>query len=260
MLTHRLTGEEREVDIVLKYKLGIHDVLVSIECIDRKRKADSTWVETMAKKHEFLPTSKLVLWSSSGFYKPAIITAEKLGIETVSQNQNNFTEWDNIANIFHNGSLKVVESTFSFFIDVINLDGTKSRLEGPYNYLFRMLNSDRTFSIGQLMQYIMEKQEVGSTLLDYATSENSDFWIHYVPQFKCQVQNQKGEWIEPFRIGFGIKASVEETKPEFKTIKYGSIVATLALGNLKSGSIEVFVEETAGKKPVISSQIIKTIG
>ena len=88
MLPHSLTGELREVDIVLKYKLGQHQVIVSIECIDHKRKADSTWVETMAKKHDYLPTSKLILWSSSGFFKPALITADKLHIDTISQSNN----------------------------------------------------------------------------------------------------------------------------------------------------------------------------
>lgn len=42
----------------------------------------------MPKKHEFLPTSKLVLWSANGFYKPAIRTAKMFGIDTVSQNDN----------------------------------------------------------------------------------------------------------------------------------------------------------------------------
>ena len=33
-LNNRITGEKREVDIVLRYGLGLHKILVSIECID----------------------------------------------------------------------------------------------------------------------------------------------------------------------------------------------------------------------------------
>ena len=41
MLCNRLTGEDREVDIVLRYKLGMHKIIVSIECTDTKRPASS---------------------------------------------------------------------------------------------------------------------------------------------------------------------------------------------------------------------------
>jgi hypothetical protein len=162
MLRHRLTGEEREVDIVLKYKLGPHDIIVSIECRDTRRPASSTWVEAMAKKHEFLPTSKLVLWSARGFFKPAVITAEKLGIEIVSQNESIAAEWATFSKLFNKPLLKVVHSSFSFFIDAIDLDGRKIRLDPPYNYLFKVKDADSYFTILQLRQQIMSLQEVGN--------------------------------------------------------------------------------------------------
>jgi hypothetical protein len=87
MLVHSLNGEKREVDIVLRYKpkIGNYDpILISIECCDHKRPAASPWVELMVKKHEFLPTSNLVLWSSNGFYKPALSLAEKYLVKTIS--------------------------------------------------------------------------------------------------------------------------------------------------------------------------------
>ncbi len=53
MLCNRLTGKDREVDIVLKYRLGTHKLIVSIECTDTERPASSTWVEAMAKSMNF---------------------------------------------------------------------------------------------------------------------------------------------------------------------------------------------------------------
>ena len=259
MLCNRLTGEYREVDIVLKYKLGTHKIIVSIECADTKRPASSTWVEAMAKKHEFLPTSKLVLWSASGFFRPATITAEKFGIETVSQNDNIDVEWAAISKIVKEGFLKIVHSSFSFFIDVFDTNGKKIRLKGPYNYLFRVKDKETFFTILQLRQYIMSLQEVGTVLLDHATNDNKDFWIKCEPPFECQVQKENGEWVEPFRIGFGIKANVEETKAETKSVKYQNTVSTLAVGKLQNGSLEVFIQEKPGQNPKVSSQINKEI-
>jgi hypothetical protein len=260
MLTHRLTNEEREVDIVLKYKLGNHDVIVSIECTDTKRPASSTWVETMAKKHDFLPTSKLVLWSASGFYKPAITTAEKLGIDIVSQSTNNDLEWSKFSKILNDGFLKLVHSEFTFFIDVVDTDGNKIRLDNPYNYIFKVENSETYFSILQLREYIMHQQEVGSVLLDHASNDQKDFWLQFVPPFECQVQKENGNWVKPFRIGFGIKTSIEETKTESKTIEYEKTLATLAVGKLKSGSFELFVEEKENENPKLTAQLIEKNG
>lgn len=87
MLRHRLTGEEREVDVVIRSAVGEHPIVVSIECIDRKRRADSTWVEQMKAMHEHLETDRLVLVSRSGFYKPALSLAASLGIATYTPDE-----------------------------------------------------------------------------------------------------------------------------------------------------------------------------
>jgi hypothetical protein len=71
MLPHQITGEDREVDVVIAIEAAGYKVVVSVEARARGRKADSPWVESMLGKHLDLPTSKLVLVSESGFYKPA---------------------------------------------------------------------------------------------------------------------------------------------------------------------------------------------
>ena len=67
MLQDARTGLQREVDIVMECDIGDVQVTVSFEVIDHKRKANILWVEQMLKKHEALPTNKLVLVSWSGF-------------------------------------------------------------------------------------------------------------------------------------------------------------------------------------------------
>ena len=76
LLTHRVTGEEREVDVVVRSTVAGHEVVVSVEATAAGRKADVKWVEQLVKKHEGLPTSKLVLVSQAGFTNAARKQAE----------------------------------------------------------------------------------------------------------------------------------------------------------------------------------------
>lgn len=87
LLKNRLTGQEREVDICIESTMASHPVTISIECTDRKRRADVTWVEQMRAKHEDLPSDVLVLVSKSGFTPRAEQTARKRGIEILAVEQ-----------------------------------------------------------------------------------------------------------------------------------------------------------------------------
>ena len=84
MLRQRTTGELREVDVVLRSKIGSHEVVVSSEARASARKADLPWVESVLGKHADLPTSKLVLVSENGFTRPARRHAEAKGAIAVS--------------------------------------------------------------------------------------------------------------------------------------------------------------------------------
>lgn len=75
-LVNRLTGEKREVDVVIRQQVAGYEVIVSVEATAGGRKADAAWVESMVQKHRNLPTSKLVLVSQAGFYAPARKLAE----------------------------------------------------------------------------------------------------------------------------------------------------------------------------------------
>ncbi|MDX2252009.1 MAG: hypothetical protein NW202_06970 [Nitrospira sp.] len=81
MMQDRLTKRFREVDVVIKGKVGSQPVVVCVECRDHKRVADVTWVDAMKTKHERLDTHVLLLASSKGFTKEAEDVARKYGIE-----------------------------------------------------------------------------------------------------------------------------------------------------------------------------------
>lgn len=83
MLPERLSGELREVDILVSLDEGYHRVRIGIECQDKSRPATKQWVEAIAKKHEELGINKTVLVASAGFYSAARRRAASLFIGVV---------------------------------------------------------------------------------------------------------------------------------------------------------------------------------
>ncbi|WP_287126703.1 hypothetical protein [Desulfobacter sp.] len=247
MLVHTLTGEEREVDIVCKSKLGEHEVIVSIECTDTKRPAGSLWVDSMRSKHEFLPTSKLILWSGNGFYKPALILAEKCSIETVSPENEVDIEWAKFANVFKNGTIKLIQPVLSQFFDYEDSNGKKCRLDEDINYAIHLKDLDMIIHVNDVKDFILENKELRTVLLDHATESNQDFWLKFDPGTEWTIQKEDGDWVKPFRTGFGIKANTQIAEMISKSVKYGDSVYTLSTGKSSKGRIELFFKERKEK-------------
>jgi hypothetical protein len=119
MFVDLVTGDQREVDIVAQTVWGTYPIFLSIECRDHARPADVLWIEGVAKKHEHLPTSKLVLWSRSGFTKGAALKARALKIETVSQADALGADWARLARELIGGQVQHVIPSYTAFIDVL---------------------------------------------------------------------------------------------------------------------------------------------
>lgn len=85
ILQDRLTGESREVDVVIRGVIAGHTVTVSVEVSSRTRRATVEWVEQMVAKHEHLETSRLVLASRAGFTRQAKVRAEASNVIAVEQ-------------------------------------------------------------------------------------------------------------------------------------------------------------------------------
>ncbi|MEW5812235.1 MAG: hypothetical protein AB1925_22645 [Actinomycetota bacterium] len=81
------TGVMREVDVyaLVKGKMNGQDFAIAVECVDRSRKMDTTWVEMIYGKHSRLQVANAVLLvSARGFYHSAEVKARKLGYKTIS--------------------------------------------------------------------------------------------------------------------------------------------------------------------------------
>jgi len=74
------TGRLREVDATIRSKIGSTDLLVTIECRDRAKVQDVTWIEQLASKKQAIGAALTIAVSSRGFSSDAEKVAARRGI------------------------------------------------------------------------------------------------------------------------------------------------------------------------------------
>jgi hypothetical protein len=79
-----VTGELREVDVSIRFKVGSVEVLITVECRDRVAIQDVTWIEQLATKQKQIGAAHTIAVSSTGFSEPALKAAHFHGISTRS--------------------------------------------------------------------------------------------------------------------------------------------------------------------------------
>jgi hypothetical protein len=75
------TESYTEVDVSIRYKFGSSDILVVMECRDRGRTDDKTWIEQLVGRKQAFRAHIMFAISTSGFGKRAQLKAQKCGIE-----------------------------------------------------------------------------------------------------------------------------------------------------------------------------------
>lgn len=76
-----VTGRQREVDVSIRFNENEVDRLVTVECRDRVKTEDATWIEQLATKRNDIGAWKTYAVSSARFSEPAIAKAKHYGIE-----------------------------------------------------------------------------------------------------------------------------------------------------------------------------------
>ena len=92
-LTDSFTGRKREHDVVLTYKKSHHKLIIAIECKDRSRPVGVSDVEAFETKCRHTHVSQGVIVSASGFHKPAIEKANRLGIRCITLKDTDKIKW-----------------------------------------------------------------------------------------------------------------------------------------------------------------------
>ena len=256
MLLDSVTGQNREVDIVAKRTVMEHQVVLSVECRDHRRAADVTWIESMAKKHEHLPTSKLVLWSHSGFTRPALLKAKVLKIDTVSQAEATVTTWAQLARDLLGGYVQHVAPTFRDFVDVTMPDNSIRRYDSIYDWKFFDTCGVEVCSVSELIQYIANNEETRNVLLDNAPSGSGSFWAEFVPPTPWFADITEGHRCLANRIGVGIDTVSEKVPLETRSAFKGKSVVTLASATIQSGTLEFIIQENQFGSTQIDSRLV----
>lgn len=92
-LRDRDTGRSRQVDLTLRLTDGPTSFLAIIEVRDRSRPLGVNYVEEVNDKKRAVAADAAFLVSRSGFYKTALLKAEKLGIRTLTYEQAKANDW-----------------------------------------------------------------------------------------------------------------------------------------------------------------------
>jgi hypothetical protein len=257
-LTDKRTGEKREVDVVAEAVIGGYPIIISVEVRDRGRAADVTWVERLAQKHADLPTSKLALWSSSGFSASAIAKANALGIETIAPEGVDRAPWATLARELIGGSVKFVRPSFEPLIDVRLEDGTMVRWPAAPGTILRQKDGDAEARVGTILKQVSDSPQVRTTMLDHAPQGSGSFHAIYEPPFPCIVRGPNGETGELTRLVIGIETVCEVSPIALRTAVYRGVATTLAEAGVADGILRVVAREPASGSASVSALHVKT--
>lgn len=243
LLRDAITGKLREVDVVAKSVDTHYEMVISVECRDHARRTDVTWIEAMAKKHESLPTSKLVLWSRSGFSNQALTKARALNIEALSHEDAADAPWAQIARKMVGGAVELLTPQIVPFIDAERPDKSRVRLRDVHASPLLDAEGEVAVTILQIIAFLRKSHQVGSTLLDNSVPGTQEFYIEYRPSEPRFVEDGEGNRLRVLRVGFGVQAHVEKVQLAVASAAWKEKVATLGTARAESGDFELLVEE-----------------
>ena len=178
MLQDRVTGERREVDVLVVTTSASYEVRLGIEVIAWRRPADTPWVEKMRAKHENLPTDKLILVSQNGFSEPAKRKAQFYGIETLSVDEAIAADWPLIATLEGTGVFEVTTMSFDVAAVCHLNDGTIEQMPVPASASFTTLTG--TMTMDTFVRDLLERDEVREIVRANLTGSHEHNWLYAV--------------------------------------------------------------------------------
>jgi hypothetical protein len=263
MLQDRVTGESREVDVLVIATTATYEVNLGIEVIAWGRQADTPWVEKMRAKHDNLPIDKLILVSESGFSPAGKRKAQFYGIETLTVDEACEADWPLIAALEETGVFEVTTMNFNVAAVCQLDDGTIEQLPIPSEASFP--TSTGPITMDTFVRSLIERDEVRDVVLANLTgSDEHDFWLQYSESnglWKFDIDGKKGQ-INELRIGLKVlqRASpVRFASGKFRSVPFVSGTSTVAAAPLQfvlarnpDGSSSGYLIDDAGVRKLAS--------
>lgn len=222
LVTDSITGEPREVDIVLNLTAYSYPFSIGVEVRGRNRKADTTWIECMHAKHESLPLDKLVLVSESGFTNPALRKAAFYGIEVVTIEDALETDWELVAKLAAKGIFEITSFKYNCALVYELPDGSSAQMDMPGHARFRSAEGEVT--LDQFVRSLLDRAEVQEALYSHikSTSERQ-YWFSYEEPhglLEVELDSTKTKVLE-LRVGIVVEQT--ETPVMFAHGKYRGV-------------------------------------
>jgi hypothetical protein len=183
MMRDRQTKGYREVDVVIRGKVGTHPVVVCVECRDHKRVADVGWIDAMKAKHDRLETNVLLLASSAGFTKEARKVAATYGIELFTLESQEDADLPSL--IGSNGSLwhktyEVSASKVSIRVGAVGALAVETVATSPDN-LIHLEDATELCQVKDLVDKMLNSERVRDYITREGREEHTFFEFRWEP-------------------------------------------------------------------------------
>ena len=216
-LVDRETGEEREVDILLKSQFGDYSVVLSVEVNARSRRAGSGWVEEMAGKHQALVTNKLVLVSRSGFTKPALKKAKVRGIEALTIKEACVTDWKLVLQLEGQGVFQLFNIRFSCSAHIV---GRSDWLPAPLSARV-ILPGDEHHSVGDIAAFVLFTPTIKQAMLvHFDLTKEQEYYAVFDPPDGTLFEEAPNIHASLIKLSIGLHLNFQATPVEFASGRF----------------------------------------
>lgn len=231
MLQDRVTGEKREVDVLVVATTATYQVNLGIEVISWARPADTPWVEKMRAKHDNLPTDKLILVSEAGFSGPAKRKAEFYGIETLTVEEACDADWPLITKLEESGVFEVMTLNFNIAAVCLLDNGNLELIPIPNQSSFQ--SSSGPMTMDNFVHTLLDREDLREVVrVNLTGNHEHDFWLSYTePNGLWQFNNEeKAGQIKELRIGLKVlrtASPVRFASGKFKSVPFVSGISAV---------------------------------
>jgi hypothetical protein len=217
LLTDKETGEQREVDIVVRSQVGDYPLVLSVEVRDRSRRAGSGWVEEMAGKHQALQTNKLVLVSKSGFTKPAMEKARAREIETLTIEEACVTDWDLALKLEGQGVFQFFNIQFHCSAHIAG----KSDWHPAYLSDTVILPSGERTSVGDIVSFVLSNPTAKQAILShFDLTKEQEYHVVYDVPTGTLLENAPHVQKSLVKLSIGLHLDFEATPVELASGRF----------------------------------------
>jgi len=222
MLQDRVTGERREVDVLVVATTATYTVRLGIEVIAWGRPADTPWIEKMRAKHDNLPIDKLILVSEGGFSRPARKKAEFYGIETLTIEEACEADWPLITTLEETGVFKVTTINFDVAAICKLNSGEMEQIAVPRQSSFPTPNGP--MSMDTFVRSILDREDLRDVVQANLTGNHEhDFWLSYTESAGLWAFDHDGKAGQITELRIGLKVLQSASPVRFASGKFRSV-------------------------------------